>query len=122
MGGSRPWVPDSRGPPASALSRRTRSMPVAPIDLVSLVAVIMGISVVLIPVIGLTARFALKPTVEALGRFFETKGSEEIVRILERRVALLEQQVEHLEGTQARLEEVSEFNKELASGSEGGES
>ena len=97
-------------------------MPVAPIDIVSLVAVMMGISVVLIPVIGLTARFALKPTVEALGRFFETKGSEEIVRILERRVALLEQQVEHLEGSQARLEDISEFNKQLASGSEGTES
>lgn len=91
-------------------------MPVAPIDIVSLVAVMMGISIVLIPVIGLTARFALKPTVEALGRFFETKGSEEIVRILERRVALLEQQVEHLEGAQARLEDISEFNKQLSSG------
>ncbi len=94
-------------------------MPVAPIDIVSLVAVMMGISVVLIPVIGLTARFALKPTVEALGRFFESKGSEEIVRILERRVALLEQQVEHLEGAQARLEDISEFNKQLGSGSGG---
>ena len=94
-------------------------MPIAPVDIVSLVAVMMGISIVLIPVIGLTARFALKPTVEALGKFFETRGSEEIVKILERRVALLEQQVEHLEGSHQRLEEVSTFNRELSSG--GGE-
>ena len=93
-------------------------MQVAPVDLVALVSVIMGISVVLVPVIGLTARFALKPTVEALGRFFETRGSEEIVSILERRVALLEQQVEHLEGSQRRLEEVSEFDRSLTAGRE----
>jgi len=96
-------------------------MPVAPIDLVALVATIMGISIVLIPVIGLTARFALKPTVEALGRFFETKGSDEIVRILERRVALLEQQVEHMDHQVRQLDDVSSFHKELGSGSAGGE-
>jgi hypothetical protein len=91
-------------------------MPVAPIDLVSLVATIMGISIVLIPVIGLTARFALKPTVEALGKFFETKGSDEIVRILERRVALLEQQNEHMENQLRSLEAVASFDKALEAG------
>ena len=65
-------------------------MPVLPIDLTALVAVIMGTSIVLVPVIGLTARFALKPTVEALGRFFEGKGTEESVTIVERRLALVE--------------------------------
>jgi hypothetical protein len=95
-------------------------MPVAPVDLVGLVATIMGISVILIPVIGLTARFALKPTVEALGKFFETKGSEEIVRLLERRVALLEQQVEYMEGHIRELEDVSTFHRELGSGTDAG--
>jgi hypothetical protein len=88
-------------------------MPVAPIDVVSLVATIMGISVVLIPVIGLTARFALKPTVEALGKFLEGKSSEQVVGILERRVALLEQQVESMESAVQRVEAVAEFHRQL---------
>ena len=44
-------------------------MPVLPIDLTAIVAVIMGISIVLVPVIGLTARFALKPLVQSMGHF-----------------------------------------------------
>jgi hypothetical protein len=36
--------------------------PILPIDLTALLAVFMGISIVLIPVLGITARFALKPT------------------------------------------------------------
>ena len=64
---------------------------ILPIDLTALLAVFMGISIVLIPVLGITARFALKPTVEALSRFFDKRGSDEAVSILERRMALIEQ-------------------------------
>lgn len=88
-------------------------MQVMPIDITALVAVIMGTSIILIPIIGLTARFALKPTVEALSRFFESKGKDESVKILERRMALLEQQVEFLESSMHRIEEVSEFHAQL---------
>lgn len=95
-------------------------MPIAPIDIIGLVATIMGMSVILIPVIGLTARFALKPTVEALSKFFESKGSDEIVRILERRVALLEQQVEFMEGNMRELDAVTEFHRELGAGGASG--
>jgi hypothetical protein len=76
----------------------------------------MGISIVLIPVIGLTARFALKPTVEALSRIFESRGADEGLQILERRIALLEQQVEAFEGSLSRLEEGAEFDRQLTSG------
>ena len=91
-------------------------MEVLPVDLTSLLAVFMGISIILIPVIGVTARFALKPTAEALARLFEHKGMEDTVRILERRMALLEQQMESLEGSVQRLTEVSEFHRALDSG------
>ena len=91
-------------------------MQILPIDLTALVAVIMGVSIVLVPVIGLTARFALKPTVEALGRFFDHKGLDESVHIMERRMALMEQQIESLEGTVKRLGEVTEFHQALESG------
>lgn len=91
-------------------------MNVLPIDLVSLVAVIMGISIVLFPVIGLTARFALKPTIEALSRFFEHKELDETVHILERRMSLLEQQIQSLESTMQQLDEATEFHQALQSG------
>jgi hypothetical protein len=91
-------------------------MQIMPIDLTSVIAVIMGISVVLIPVIGLTARFALKPSVEALSRVFESRGTNESVQILERRIALLEQQVEVFEGSLGRLEEGAAFDRQLQSG------
>lgn len=88
-------------------------MNVLPIDFVALVSVIMGISIVLIPVAGLTARYALKPIVEALGRYFEGKGSDEATKITERRLALLEQQIDEMQGALNRLVEVSEFHASL---------
>jgi hypothetical protein len=93
-------------------------MEVLPIDLTSIISVVMGISIVLIPVIGLTARFALKPTVEALSRVFEGRGQDEAVQMLERRVALLEQQVGALEGSLGHLEETTSFDAQLRNGKE----
>jgi hypothetical protein len=90
--------------------------PILPIDITSLLAVFMGISIVLIPVIGLTARFALKPTVEALSRFFDKKGTEESYLILERRMGLLEAQIDSIESNVSRLVEVSEFHRQLEAG------
>jgi hypothetical protein len=88
-------------------------MQLMPIDVTALVAVILGCSMVLIPIIGITARFALKPTVEALSRFFESRGRDEAVAILERRVAFLEQQMEFMDDSVRRIEEVSSFHAQL---------
>lgn len=92
-------------------------MQVLPIDLTAIISVVLGMMVVLIPVAGLTARFALKPTVEALGQFFESKGKDEAVQLLERRCALLEQQVEAMEHQVMRLQETSDFDRALRAGS-----
>jgi len=85
-------------------------------NIVGLVAVIMVFSIVLVPVIGLTARFALKPTMEAMSHFFEQKGMEETVRILERRVGLMEQQLEHMENELDKVAEVQRFDRQLHGG------
>lgn len=87
---------------------------ILPVDVVGLLATFMGISIVLIPVLGITARFALKPTVEALSRFFDKKGSDEAISILERRMALMEQQLESMESSVLRLAETAEFDQRLA--------
>ncbi len=50
-------------------------MEILPVGIPSVIAVIMGIPIVLVPVIGLTARFPLKPTVETLSRVFEARGA-----------------------------------------------
>ncbi|MEQ1857080.1 MAG: hypothetical protein ABL963_11435 [Longimicrobiales bacterium] len=88
-------------------------MEVLPVDLVALVSAILGISVVLVPVIGLTARFALKPVVEALGRVFESRSSDESLRILERRVELQEQQIETLQAALKQVADTQEFDRQL---------
>ena len=92
---------------------------ILPIDLTALLAVFMGTSIVLIPIIGLTARFALKPTVEALSRFFDKKGSDEAISILERRMALIEQHLESTESSVQRLTETAEFDQKLAAPQQG---
>jgi hypothetical protein len=89
-------------------------MSVEPVDLVALVSSILGISIVLVPVIGLTARFALKPVVEALARVFESRSTDESVRILERRVELQEQQIEALQAAVRQVAETQDFDRQLA--------
>jgi uncharacterized protein (DUF2164 family) len=91
-------------------------MQILPVDLTALVAVVLGISIVLVPVIGLTARFALKPIVEAMGRSFEHRGLDETVQIMDRRMDLMEQQLEAMDGTVRRLADVAEFHRSLESG------
>lgn len=91
-------------------------MNVLPIDLTAIVAIVMGVSVVLIPIAGLTARFALKPLVDSFARFWEVKGMEESLAIAERRIALLEQQVEGMEHAVRRLEDVETFDRQLRAG------
>jgi hypothetical protein len=89
-------------------------MQIQPVDLTALMGTILGISVVVVPVIGLTARFALKPAVEALARVFDSRNLDETVRILERRVELQEHQIEALQGSLNQLTEAREFDRQLA--------
>jgi hypothetical protein len=89
-------------------------MEVLPVDIVALVSVILGISIVLVPVIGLTARFALKPAVEALAKVFESRSVDETVRILERRVELQEQQIEALQSSLKQIADTQDFDRQLS--------
>lgn len=88
-------------------------MQILPVDLTALVGTILGISIVLVPVMGLTARFALKPVVEALGKTFEHRALDETVRILERRVELQEQQIDMLQSSVREISDGREFDRQL---------
>jgi hypothetical protein len=83
-------------------------------DLKELVAIVMGISIVLIPITGWTLRFALRPVVDAIGRYRELTQSNRDSEVLERRVALLERQIANMDHNVERLVEEAEFHRRLA--------
>lgn len=93
-----------------------QAVPVAPIDVTGVVAVVMGLMVVLIPVAGLTARFALKPIAEAVARMREAQGTNREIQLVEQRLALMEQQISNIESDVRQIEEKASFDRQLGSG------
>jgi hypothetical protein len=89
-------------------------MNVLPIDLTAIIAIVMGMLVVLIPVAGLTARFALKPIVEAIARMREGQTGQQELSLLQQRVALLEQQVQIMEQSVDQIADEREFQRQLS--------
>jgi hypothetical protein len=90
-----------------------------PVDIVGLAGVIMGSLILLIPVAGLTARFAMKPVVESMAKLRQGSNQGEAVNMLERRIALLEKEVQNLSGIRddlGRLIEEMEFQRQLKAG------
>lgn len=83
--------------------------------LIPLVAIVMGCLMFLIPIAGFTARFALKPIVEAMAKYREMQGgaSGRELNVLEQRVALLEQQYQGLENSVSRIGELKDFDRQL---------
>jgi hypothetical protein len=89
-------------------------MQLEPINLTALMATILGIMIVLIPVSGITSRFALSPTVEAFRKRFETKGAGDTIRILEPHLDLQEQKIAMLHQTVPSLSDGNEFSRQIA--------
>lgn len=83
--------------------------------LIPLVAIVMGCLMFLIPIAGFTARFALKPIVEAMAKYREIQGGTagRELNVLEQRVALLEQQYQGLENSVTRIGELKDFDRQL---------
>lgn len=94
-------------------------MQVLPIDLTALVAITLGCLMILIPIAGLTARYALKPISEAIARMREGGASRETISLLERRMALIEQEMQNMTEVRdevRRLADELEFKRQLGSG------
>jgi hypothetical protein len=81
--------------------------------ILAIVAITVGGLAILIPIAGLTARFALKPIVESIVRARETVGGGRELGQLERRVSILEQQVQAVESTLGRVTEARDFERKL---------
>lgn len=78
-----------------------------------IVAILMFGLVGLIPVAGLTMRFALKPLIDSLIRIVEVRRSTQEVQLLERRIALLEKELGSLRGEVGELGAQKEFYRRL---------
>src|SRR5688500_4638408 len=91
-------------------------MQVLPVDLTAITAIVMSMLSVLIPIAGLTLRFAIKPITESLARLRESGMEREKVQLLERRVALLEQEVHSIDTMKRDLAsalEAADFQRQL---------
>jgi hypothetical protein len=84
--------------------------------LIPILAILIGGLVVLLPIAGLTARFALKPVVEAFVSLRSRPGQDERIAVLEQRLALIEQQVHSLETSHLRIEDERSFDRSLQAG------
>jgi Zn-dependent protease with chaperone function len=58
---------------------------------------------------GIMARIALKPLVDSIARLMEARASREGAEVLEKRVALLEQEIQHVRS----LAEGKDFDRQL---------
>ena len=88
-------------------------VPILPIDLTAVVAVVMAMGIILVPVAGLTLRFALKPIAEAMAKIKEAQGAGREVAVMQQRIDLLEQQLAGMDSEMARLREIQEFHAQL---------
>lgn len=82
---------------------------------VAMTAIVLGSLTVLIPITGITARVALKPLMEALGRYREMQGQNDATLLMERRLALMEEQLHGMDRALRDLSEESEFRRQLES-------
>jgi hypothetical protein len=74
-------------------------MEIQPVDLTALIPAVLGVLIVLVPVMGWTARFAIKPIVEALARAREAGAPGREVELLAARVRELEEEVVRLKNS-----------------------
>ena len=86
-------------------------------DFIGMIAVAGGILIVLIPIAGLTARFALKPLIESVTAALRARQGGEVPAGVERRMALLEDEVAALRGELRKVSDGAAFDRSLAASS-----
>lgn len=85
-----------------------------PYALIPILGIFFGSIILLVPIGGLTLRFAIQPLIE---RWAELRGlasgDENRIQMVERRMETLERQIEHLERENSRLVEEADFQRSL---------
>ncbi len=81
-------------------------------QLTGLVGVIMGTTMLIIPIAGLTLRFAIKPSVESVVKAMgQARGRSDSKT--DQRVMLLEERMDEFQETLSRLVDALEFDQQL---------
>jgi hypothetical protein len=87
-----------------------------------LIGILIVAIVVSIPLIGFTLRYAAKPLVEAFSQFklAQSQGqvTDQAVLLHDRRLSLLEAEVQQIQASLRQLVEAEEFRKQLEPGRE----
>lgn len=76
---------------------------------------LIGITV-LIPVTGITLRFALKPIVDSIARLMEIREGRERSEVVEQRIALMEQELQLARAEIREMQARDEFYQRLGPG------
>ncbi len=79
-----------------------------------ILGILMAGAIILLPLFGLTVRLALKPTVDSILKIMEARRSSAEMELLERRVTLLEQELNGTQHGLQRLLDKDEFERRLA--------
>jgi hypothetical protein len=77
-------------------------------------AVLLGGIIVLVPLLALTIRYALRPVLETWSEVRQNQIPERHSELLERRLALLESEVQHISQRCESLVEAQEFQRQLS--------
>ncbi len=85
------------------------------IDLTAIAGILIGGLVLLIPVVGLTARLVIPPIIEAIARARALQGSSRPPAALEMRLVRMERQLEKLGRSGPHLNEEQESTRRVVS-------
>jgi hypothetical protein len=81
-----------------------------------IVAILAMFTIVFVPVVGITARIALKPFREAITMYLQTRTGDREARLTEQRLSLLEQEMQLMRSEVTSLNEQKDFYRRLAEG------
>ena len=84
------------------------------VNFIGMAAVILGGLTVLTPVVAFSARYALRPIVDSIVRLREAQAGDRADSLQDRRIAVLEAEIQSLQHAVRSLQEVDEFRRELA--------
>ena len=80
-----------------------------------ILAILLTGIIILVPVFGLTLRFALRPAIEAWTKLRSENAAPEHTQLLSRQIALLESELQQVQKTLEHLVEIQEFQHQLNS-------
>ncbi|MDB4949761.1 MAG: hypothetical protein JWM27_2410 [Gemmatimonadetes bacterium] len=83
-------------------------------EMIGMVAVVLGGLSILTPIVAFSARYALRPIVDSLLVLRESQGNDRVANLQDRRIAVLESEIQSLQHTVQSLSEADDFRRQLA--------